>query len=832
MDMAPVCPTVNLLADTLVQGYTTGSTVQSGGNPHPFGCMGLTSAGDVWYRFNATSERATIQVYPFGTTAPLASPMFALYKAVNGDCQELLPVGCASGVGQVSRTFESLIPGQVYFIQVASAIVGNDGDFGLKIYSKRTCDECVQRTELFLYPPPVNGGYPPGTTVHMVAKISGFSQLNSGTNRLHGIYPTFGPGWDLSTLGPVTNEFPVSVDGAGSWVWDNLNTHDGFYYDADSDGLPSNNLGDLNTQFGTDWTCGWSIKTTTFCNAAVSLEVNLNTSTDAETGSNTNSGYCGGDTAATYELWQNCCGTVNLVSVTPESCGEVSFDGSYYITVGIPLYDFYLYDDDGNQVDAGTGLSNTSVSATNMSQGSYVAWFYNINSSCWTSINFVIPGNMVLNITQSAFGCVNQAGSGAAIVNVTGTNSTGPYDFDWYTSDGSFFGQNIGSTVPFDTVTSLFDGECYYVTVRDAAGCSVTSEPFCITLQPADPSTMNFASPVCITPGTVINPNQQVNGDVFYFNSTPSGSVATIDVNTGQFTPDVEGKYLIQYQSSLVSLCPAYFEDTVMVAFIPPTPVVSGQASYDICQFTTQMPSLAIVNDTAYNAIWLNAGLIPVGSGDTYTPSASLAIGSYAYYAVYYSTFNSGCFSTTTFGINVFETPTVEVGSDITICPGDTATLTAITNNSGNTFFWQPYDPSYLQTQTGNGTNLAYPVSDLTLYVVSSLPNPPWCQATDSIHIFVDETGCEEFLPYTGLTPNGDGKNDTWYIEGIEQLSNTTVSVYSRWGDRVWDTNQYNNTSNPWRGVDSSGNAVPDGTYYYVIITNGRVTQGWIELTR
>lgn len=830
LDAPPPCPLVNSLPDTVVVGSTASSSASSGGNPRPFDCLNLETLHDTWYKFEATSERLVIHVYSTGTT-PIIAPVFALYTAGDDDdCQGLIPIGCATGTGLAARTFESLIPGEVYYIQVASSSIVNDGDFGMKLFSLKTCDECVQQVELQLDPPPVNGGYPPNTTVRMHATISGFTYLNNGSNRLHGIFPTFGNGWDLTTLTDITGEHPSSVDGMGQWLWTTVNGTPGYYYDADNDGSPSNNLGDLNNQFGTDWECGWEIKTSSNCSTAVTLLVNLNTSTDAQTGSNPNTGFCAGDTALTYSPWLNCCGSVTLVSVTPESCGGGSFDGAYFISVGIPLYDFYLYDSNGNQVDAGSGLSSTLLTASNMSQGTYTAWFFNINSNCWTSIVIDIPGNMTLEAEQHIFGCESTPNSGGAQVNVTG--GSGPYVFEWFTAFNNWITSHT-STLPVDTLSSgLADGECYFVKVTDGNNCVAYTAVFCVELAPADVSTMNFVSPVCITQGTTVSPNQQVNGDLFSFNSTPSGSLATIDVNTGVFTPDVEGKYLIYYQSSSSSACPAIFEDTVMVAFVPPTPIVSGQATYQVCEGTTLMPQLAIVNDTAYQAIWLNATFAPVGSGDTYTPPQSLTVSSHPFYAVYYSTFNTSCFSSSTFTVDVFEVPTVELGTDITICAGDTATLTALSNSTTNTFYWQPYDPSYLQTQTGNGTNLAYPAGDITLYIVASLPNPPWCQATDSIHIYVDEACNDDLLPYTGFTPNADGKNDTWIIDGIDQLPNTTVTIYSRWGDKVWATDAYNNSDNAWRGNDSSGNSLPEGTYYFVIISNGNTTQGWVELIR
>ena len=70
---------------------------------------------------------------------------------------------------------------------------------------------------------------------------------------------------------------------------------------------------------------------------------------------------------------------------------------------------------------------------------------------------------------------------------------------------------------------------------------------------------------------------------------------------------------------------------------------------------------------------------------------------------------------------------------------------------------------------------------------------------------------------HEAITPNGDGINDTWIIEGIDNYSSNTVQVFDKWGDIVFQTENYNND---WSGKGKGGNLVPDGTYYYVVKLN------------
>jgi gliding motility-associated-like protein len=65
------------------------------------------------------------------------------------------------------------------------------------------------------------------------------------------------------------------------------------------------------------------------------------------------------------------------------------------------------------------------------------------------------------------------------------------------------------------------------------------------------------------------------------------------------------------------------------------------------------------------------------------------------------------------------------------------------------------------------------------------------------------------------FSPNDDGKNDTWQIDGIEAYPNAKVSVFNRWGNKIFTAHPYNG-QNGWDGREN-GAEVAYGTYYYII---------------
>lgn len=96
---------------------------------------------------------------------------------------------------------------------------------------------------------------------------------------------------------------------------------------------------------------------------------------------------------------------------------------------------------------------------------------------------------------------------------------------------------------------------------------------------------------------------------------------------------------------------------------------------------------------------------------------------------------------------------------------------------------------------------------------------------------------------YNIVTPNGDGQNDIFLIENIEDFQDNIVYIYNRWGDLLSEIHNYNNTNNYWSGTvvgdgnkadDSKNKNLPSGTYYYVIdLKDGsKVIKGFIELVR
>jgi gliding motility-associated-like protein len=78
------------------------------------------------------------------------------------------------------------------------------------------------------------------------------------------------------------------------------------------------------------------------------------------------------------------------------------------------------------------------------------------------------------------------------------------------------------------------------------------------------------------------------------------------------------------------------------------------------------------------------------------------------------------------------------------------------------------------------------------------------------------------FIPNL-ITPNSDGKNDQFEILGLP--SGSELTVFNRWGNRVYESNDYDNL---WAASN-----IGDGVYYYGLkLPDGKEYSGWLQIVR
>jgi gliding motility-associated-like protein len=95
---------------------------------------------------------------------------------------------------------------------------------------------------------------------------------------------------------------------------------------------------------------------------------------------------------------------------------------------------------------------------------------------------------------------------------------------------------------------------------------------------------------------------------------------------------------------------------------------------------------------------------------------------------------------------------------------------------------------------------------------------------------------CEPII-YNAVSPDNDGLNDFFFIEGLRNVFvNFKLEIYNRWGRLIWTGN---NNKPDWNGYseDTLGNnETPSGTYYYILYLNDanfpKPLNGYLHLQR
>lgn len=142
-------------------------------------------------------------------------------------------------------------------------------------------------------------------------------------------------------------------------------------------------------------------------------------------------------------------------------------------------------------------------------------------------------------------------------------------------------------------------------------------------------------------------------------------------------------------------------------------------------------------------------------------------------------------------------------GPDAEIPQGGAVQLEA---SGGTTYDWSP-------TSGLSGNGIPDPIanpSSTTTYSVTTTING--CTYTDTVVVDVIRL----VSPPNTFSPNGDGRNDTWQVPGIQDYPGAVVMIYDRWGQRVFNSNGYRE---PWDGT-RNGRPLSEGTYYYYIELN------------
>jgi gliding motility-associated-like protein/uncharacterized repeat protein (TIGR01451 family) len=452
----------------------------------------------------------------------------------------------------------------------------------------------------------------------------------------------------------------------------------------------------------------------------------------------------------------------------------------------------------------------------------------------------VSPYPVVPPLTNTSVLC---AGSTISLNNALagGQWNCAPDSIAWADSTGLVHGRKPGNALITYTVTN-------------PGGCSTTVRlPVQVGEVPLVDSILG-AHPICQNTGLDVS------------DGTPGGTWALSDTGiaaldqSGHISGVSVGSTLVTYTVTNHAGCSTRATAPLAVQGIPETPSIKPGPVPSVCGGRSM--TLTAAPGTASRYTWMYNGS-PVAAADS---TDTLAVKEPGYYmAIAYT--SAGCASPSSLPFEVSSRCEIVSLSDLAlrkeVSPGPytlqksvTYTLTVTNKGPGEAksiivtdtlspnlgepsnyqggvpyydgvtraLYWQI--PSLME---GDSLSLSFevPIEALnttinTAYVTSTVPDPDTTNNHGSAVIYQEG---DLFIP-NAVSPNGDGKNDRFLIVGLDRFPGSSLSVFNRWGNEVYHSDNYQN--------DWDGRTLSDGTYFYVLLLNTpqgkKAYKGWVEI--
>ena len=429
-----------------------------------------------------------------------------------------------------------------------------------------------------------------------------------------------------------------------------------------------------------------------------------------------------------------------------------------------------------------------------------------------------------------------------------------------YTVDGVVVGPVAFTTDASGTIIigSLDQGTYTDVTVEVVDCVTTLAGPFVINYPDNPTFTVTVNDPAtCSADGSIVISGLSAGTtyDVSYsFNGTPVGPLALTADGAGTIT--ISGLDQGTYTDILVDLGSCQADDPGPYEIMyPDSPAINTPAAYELCgtpagvaEFDLSSRDSEITGGASGVTVTYHESEADAETGDNplTSPYTNTSNPQTVYVRVQDDV--TGCFSTTTLELVALVIDPLAMPAAVESCPADGAS--GLTNQFDLTAFNAELgiDVSGLtvtyHTNAADAEDGSNPIANPTSYTNATTPetiyirvaNDEGCFQTTSVEISV--VACEIEIPQ-GISPNGDGFNDTFSINGLELHPNFELKIFDRRGLLVYSGN---GSTQEWdgRALEKNGELLPVGTYFYTLQLNDapgdpfsdveQLYSGWVYL--
>lgn len=413
---------------------------------------------------------------------------------------------------------------------------------------------------------------------------------------------------------------------------------------------------------------------------------------------------------------------------------------------------------------------------------------------------------ITINPTPSASFFSNTPVCAGTDVSFTNTGSTGAgLTYSWDFGAGS--SPQIASTESPTGITYSSGGKKLVTFTIDNGMCS-TTDTASIAIDSVPVVLAGNDTTICAADSVQIG-GTPIAG--YKYNWFPSSVVSNANIANPEAKPIAP---VTTYVVTATSLAGCVNHDTVVVTMLAPLVANAGQ------------PVTLCRNDS------VQIGAVPV-NGQTFVWSPGKGLSDSNIAAPYAKPDTTQIYTLTVAGwgcapaksmvtVTVNQLPEFIPLQEDTIAAGQQIQLMAA---GGVEYSWVPV--------TGlNNPQIYNPVAspDSTTRYIVWVANVQGCINTDTVMVTVLKAN---YWAPTAFTPNGDGRDDYFYIHG--QFADFDFGVYNRWGEQIFHTN---NLTQGWDGTrQNGGEKMPEGAYIYYVkgtLSDGSIIskQGMINLIR
>lgn len=292
------------------------------------------------------------------------------------------------------------------------------------------------------------------------------------------------------------------------------------------------------------------------------------------------------------------------------------------------------------------------------------------------------------------------------------------------------------------------------------------------------------------------------------------GALFTCGTNTTPLTVDSTGLYTSYQWSNLstndsINVLTGTYSVIVTDALgctgtSPPVTVVNANPTVNITGVTPFCPGDSITINAVAS---IPGGATYLWSNTDNSASTETNTAGQMYVTVSYA---NGCSASDTVTITQYDSPFAAFSEspDATANPGTPVNFTDLSTITppGTIVNWEWYFgeiPGLLGSTVQNPT-FTY-TADGTYNVVLAVQSNNGCWDTINHEYVITST---VFVPNV-FTPNGDGDNDYLVFKNLNYFPGTSLTVFNRWGNKLYQSGDYHND---WKGDGHS-----DGVYFFIL---------------